>query len=66
MLGGLYIQGYLLVKDTQGKNREKEAEVLEDRGRDWRGAAKEESPQSPGAKGKGGFSLRASRAVSLN
>lgn len=56
MLVGSISKDISYKKDTQGKNREKEAEVLEDRGRDWRGAAKEESPQSPGAKGKGGFS----------
>ena len=62
LLGGLCIQGYLLMKDTQMGNREEAAEVMEDRGRDWRGGAKGESRQSPGAKGKEGFSLRASRA----
>lgn len=64
LLGGLYIQEYLLVKDTWMGNREEQAEVMEGRGRDWRGGAKGESRQSPGAKGKEGFSLRASRAGS--
>ena len=47
LLGGLYIQEYLLLKDTWMGNREEQAEVMEGRGRDWRGGAKGERAGSP-------------------